>query len=108
MILRSESSQSLNFSMPNAGINGVKFEISWKQSLNMNNLIFACCCQVPEYARGSDLWNKCRQDKMMGSDKDKAGLDVRWWVISSSKPWRKLISEKGHKDKRSKKTVEFS
>jgi len=21
----------------------------------------ACCCQVPEYAQGSDLWNKCRQ-----------------------------------------------
>ncbi|KAB5569306.1 hypothetical protein DKX38_003099 [Salix brachista] len=39
MILRSESGQSLNFSMPNAGINGVKFELSWKQSLNMNNLI---------------------------------------------------------------------
>ncbi|KAG5251673.1 hypothetical protein IMY05_002G0152100 [Salix suchowensis] len=45
------------------------------------------------------------KDKMMGSDKDKAGLDVRWWVISSSKPWRKLISEKGHQDKRSKKTT---
>lgn len=33
---------------------------------------------------------------MMDSDKDKAGLDVRWWVFSRLKPWRKLISGSVH------------